>query len=151
MPLIPAQYLEETLALKRSIATGFLILGERFYNIHAQEMWKGEYDSYQDFLSEMDVSEATDSKLRTIYSRFVLEYKLSYEKLSHCPWGSLYLLASRVGDKEQTLALLEKAETLRREDFVQEIRALAVGEHECIASKTFQMNKCGVCKRLFRS
>src|SRR3990167_5681070 len=102
MKIIPAQYLEETLALKKSIETGFLILGERLYNIHAQEMWKGKYDSYQDFLSEMDVSEATDTKLRTIYSRFVLEHKLSYEKLSAVPWGSLYLLASRVGDKEQT-------------------------------------------------
>lgn len=117
------QYLEETLFLKENLEKGFLHLGERLYRIKNERLWELDYGSYAEFLMEAKISEATASKLVAIYSKFVLEYGMSYDVLAPCSWSSLYTLLPLATSKEKAEELVDEAANLKRGDVEEKIRA----------------------------
>lgn len=143
--ITPIDYLNTTLSLRNQIEAGFLELGKRLHTIKSGELWKANYSTYQEFLAEMRFSEATDSKLRTIYQRFILEYKLPVEKLSQIGWSSLYMLATKVDDKQTALDIIEYGRDLKRDDFADAVRSATVGAHRCLDTKKVVLIICGIC------
>ena len=144
------EYLAEARELKKNLETGFLILAEHLYKIRESEMWRGEYDSYEEFISDLDISRFTDCKLRAVYRRFVVEYKLPLEQIQTIAWTSLYTLSTKVQDKKVALSLLEKAETLRGREWLDEVRIASVGEHICVESREIKLAVCDICGKMTR-
>ena len=136
-------YLTETITLRRTLEQGFIHLAERLWTIYTQMHWKVQYESYEDFLAEADISKATDSRLRAVYKTFVLDYKQPIEKLAPIGWDKLYRI-SQVEGKAQALALLDKAGHLRREEFEEQLAAEKHGEHEHESEEEITMGKCKV-------
>lgn len=137
------RYLEETKKLKNGLEEGFLHLGERLYRIKEKKMWEEDYGSYAEFLMDLKVSEATASKLVAIYSKFVLEYKFSYEELAPCSWSSLYSLMPLATSRSKALALVEDAQQLKRGDVEEKMRS---EKHpDCKHIDSFLLRICPDC------
>lgn len=137
------KYLEETLVLKENLEKGFLHLGERLYRIKGEQLWKLDYGSYAEFLMQAKISEATASKLVAIYTKFVLEYEMSYDVLAPCSWSSLYQLLPLATSKEKAEELVDEAATLKRGDVEEKIRA---DKHpDCRHKDTFTIKVCRGC------
>lgn len=144
------KYLDETITLINHIEVSFLVLAERLFKIHAEDLWKANYSTYQEFLVTARISEAKDSKLRLVYSRFIKDYGLKQEEVATVGWSSLYFLASKVDDKEKAIALLGQAEVLSRKDFIDVVLESKVRPHECVAVEKIVLGKCGYCSRVWR-
>lgn len=143
-------FLLETLELNTAINYSSVEMGRRLYEIKRDELWKGHNTDYLEFLTQLDMHETKDYKLRKIYSTLVLDYGLSPEKLSQCIFSNLYKLASKIKDKQTATELLESAMEMPRQDFNALIREKTEGEHECVESERLILAKCGICKKTWR-
>lgn len=137
------QYLEETLVLKENLEKGFLHLGERLYRIKNERLWDIDYGSYAEFLMAAKISEATASKLVAIYSKFVLEFGMSYDALAPCSWSSLYQLLPLATSKEKATELVHEASTLKRGDVEEKLREM--NHPDCRHTNTFTIKVCRDC------
>jgi len=137
-------YCEETIALVHNIEGAFIALGERLHRIRNERMWEGRWDSYEDYLSEINISPAKASKITSIYEKYVLEYNVPQDKLVKVGWSSLYSLLPAVKDKESANEWVDKASVLRREDIEDEIRDIKLGA-PC-PHKNTEILKLEICK-----
>lgn len=115
------KYLEETKELYRTLSEGFLSLGEHLYKIFTEELWRGKYDLYDEFLDDIGISPSNASKIRQVYEHYVLRIGYSdREKLSKVPWSTLYTGIKLVNTKTEVDDLMLK----RRQD-IEEIARIA--------------------------
>lgn len=117
----PREFLRETIKLKVDTEAAFLELGARLYKIHNENLWEGEYDSYEDFILEARLSKATASKLEKVYETFVLIYKIPQKRLAAVGWSSLYTAAPYATSKVQAEELVERAGLLTRNDLARSL------------------------------
>ena len=75
-------YLKETISLRHNIEGAFLELGERLNNIRSKAIWRGKYESYEEFLEDIKITPTIASSLVTVYTVYVLEHKVPIKKLS---------------------------------------------------------------------
>lgn len=149
--LSPRNFLRETIALKVETESAFLELGARLYKIHNEEIWKGEYETYEMFLLETRISKATASKLENIHHTFVLTHKVSPKKLAAVGWSSLYSMAKYVDSKEKAEDLVHEATLLTRYDFQAKLKNQS-GEQDRCKHEMVKMEfctKCGIKHRLY--
>lgn len=151
MTKLPAlNYCEETIELVHNIEEAFLSLGERLYKIRNEKMWEGRWDSYDDFLMDIKISRARESKLVSIYEKYVLEYKIEPEKLAKVNWSNLYTMLPAVKDKKSAEEWVEKGSVMFRKDIEDEVREVKRGgpcEHEF---ERIVLDKCTKCFKSFR-
>ena len=112
----PREFLKETIKLKIDTESAFLELAARLYKIHNENLWKGEYSDYEEFLLDARISKATASKLESVYSVFVLKHRIQAQKLAQVGWSSLYAISSHADTKERATELVERAGLLTRGD-----------------------------------
>jgi hypothetical protein len=143
-------YCRDTLEIAKSIEESFLVLGERLHRIKTEQLYRGSWESFAEFLTEAKLNEGTASKLITVYRTFVERYNIDRERLISAGSSSLYEVASLIGSKEDAEAYVEKAVTLRREDLREEIREAKAGAHEHQWEKII-MRRCGTCNKLERT
>ena len=147
--IIPTTFLADTKKLKTDIERNFLELSARLFAIYTKELWRGSFISYADFLSDLRLSKAEDSKLRTIYAKLIAEWQFSRETLSAIGISASYLIASKSPDKEKAREMVELAGELRREELRDALRVLGSGEHECSGDEWIML-KCAICGALRR-
>jgi hypothetical protein len=138
----PATYLRECIDLVRSIETRFLELGARLYRIREKELWKDRYDSYQEFLDTAKVSPGNASILASIHRHYVVEGRITKEKLAGVGYSNLYESIPLI-ERSGVNKALEIARTLTRAEIKQEVRD---EKHpDCTHDQTLVI--CAKCKK----
>jgi len=144
-------YCEETISLVHNIEEAFIALGERLYKIRSEQLWQSNWDSYDEYLMELKISQAKASKLVSIYEKFVMEYGIEQEKLSKVSWSTLYTMLPLVTDKKSAKEWVEKGELMKRDDIEDEVREFKRGsvcEHKNLEDLHIQV--CLDCSKRFR-
>jgi len=143
-----SEYLRQTKELVTSIQTRFLELGGRLFNIREKGLWKDFYDSYSDFLQDIDVTESQASIFSTIHEVFKLKGGFKDETLSKIGYSKLYSVIPLIEKNGIDLAL-SKALTLPRDEIQDEIRLMKHGEHKCVLEAE-RFAFCQTCHKLKR-
>lgn len=146
---IASQFCAETIGLKKTLESGFIVLGERLAKIKQDELWKGQWDTFAGFLYEMDINEATASRLITVYSTYIEKYKLTQDELAGKSWYNLYQMRKLIPDNalpHQVKELVKSTETLQRKDIEEIIREREHGEceHDWFTVHFRQCRNCSV-------
>lgn len=141
--IVNASYIEETKTLRQHIEGAFLILGEKLYRIKGEEMWQGMYNSYEEFLKDIDISPGNASKLRQIYERLVLEQGFTPPELAGVGQRRLYAILPLCTDKNSTKGVLKDIQGLHSKDVDVMVKAKEAGEHTHI---WIEYRMCQVCK-----
>ena len=136
------KYLSETVELKSTIEQSFLVLAERLYKIRSERLWDGEYDTFDEFLLELDLSAATCSKLCLIYKHWVLKAGVKVEALGKCAWSSLYE-AIPLLEKRNPNELAEELKLLTRSDTIEKIREFK--HSDCKHKNVYTLIVCKDC------
>lgn len=150
--LIPKRkYLDDTLALRQNLEEGFISLGERFKKIRDERLYEGVYDSFKEFLDEARTSEATASKLITIYEKLVEGYNFPRERLAMIGWSSAYEIAKYSKTKKEAGELISIGSGARRSDLQDEIRERKTGcsEHQ-FNGERLVLKRCITCGKWVR-
>jgi hypothetical protein len=146
MNTLSKNILEETKELFNSLSEGFLVLGENLFSIFTKELWKGKYDSYEEYIEWVGISPATASKLRQVYQHYVLDKGYdNYADLSLIPWTSLYENISIATSKrwiEEKVALAKEGQ-LRGSNLKEEKRIALKGE--CERHNFYTLKICKNC------
>jgi hypothetical protein len=143
------KYLAETLELKSKIEEGFLNLAERLYKIRQERIWESEYGTLEEFLTELDITQSTCSKLCSIYEHWVIDGKISVEVLAGVSWTNLYSSIPRL-ENESHEDVLEDAKLLTRQDIIEKGREIKHPDckHEWVEIR-FCKN-CGKKEKLYK-
>jgi hypothetical protein len=134
-------FLQDTINLVKSIETRFLELGARLYTIKDKEMWKDNYESFQDFLIDAKINPGNASILVSIHKNYAVEGGVPQEKLAGIGYSTLYEAIPLI-EKRGVTEVVEMARTLTRTEIKDEVRESKHGEctHEIITI-------CGKCKK----
>ena len=122
--IIPTEYCAETIALKKTIESGFIVLSERLTRIKEERMWEGQWSSFSEYLAEMNITDSTATKLITVHKMYVQEYNLDDTLLMQAGWSNLYEIRHMVGGKkkEEVEDFVKQVSLLKRDDTRQMIR-----------------------------
>lgn len=137
-----ANYLRETTDLVKQIETRFLELGSRLFRIQREELWRGEYELFMEYIDASGLSRPFASKLTTIYRIYVVDNRVALKQLAEAGysklWSAIPLLVSQ--DAETVVA---KARLLTSAEIAEEVREEKHGEckHE------EQIKICSGCKK----
>ena len=115
--LIAREFCDETIALKQTLESGFIVLGERLSRIKREQMWEGQWSSFAEFLHEMDINEATASRLMTVYETYVEQYNIEQQYLSGKSWYTLYEMRKLIpenADTEKVKELVQSTDGMTR-------------------------------------
>lgn len=135
------EFITDTINLVRQIETRFLELGARLYTIKEKEMWKDNYESFQDFLIDAKINPGNASILVSIHRKYIVEGGQEQEKLAGIGYSTLYEAIPLI-EKRGVTEVVEMARTLTRTEIKDEVRESKHGEcaHEPITI-------CGKCKK----
>jgi len=139
--------IEEVKQLRRDIETAFIFLGQRLEEIHKDREWEGRYDSFEDFLLDIDLSPGQASKLRNIYTRFVLELGFQASEIAHIGQRRLYAILPTCVDKNTAERNFASIKGLTTSDVEKKVKADVAGEHD---HNWIQYRMCSVCKETHR-
>lgn len=145
--IIPREYCDETIQLKKTLESGFIALGERLSRISREQLWEGQWSNFGEFCREMDINEATASRLITVYETYVEQYKLTSEDLQGKSWYSLYQLRRVIPADANTTKVRElvtTTATLNRQEMNEFVHTQEKGEceHDWFEVKIRQCRNC---------
>ena len=123
--IIPLDYCQETINLKKTIESGFIVLGERLTKIKDEEMWKSQWSSFAEYLMEMNINESTASKMIAVHKTYVERFGVEESLLIEAGWDKLYSareLAEVATSTEEATDVVKHITTLRRDDTRQLLR-----------------------------
>lgn len=106
-------YCQETIAFKNRVEAGYLVLAKRLYKIKKERLWSENWEYFHQFLSEMNMAEATANKMVNIYQRFILEWQFTdAEVLAAGGWASVSELMPIIRTREDAEDALTQAAVL---------------------------------------
>lgn len=123
----PTIYLRETVDLVRQIESRFLELAQRLFNIKEKEIWKQDYDSFQDFLDTTKISKGNASMLMAIHKAYVVDGGMTHAKLAKAGYSNLYEAMPLI-ERDGVEKAAEIARTLTRSEIKDEVREEKHGE-----------------------
>jgi len=138
------QFVRSTIELVKAIETRFLELGARLYKIREERLWEGSYDTFNDFLEEINLSKGNASILSSVHENYVLDGHVEIENLAGIPYSRLYEAIPLI-EKEGVTSALVKATTLTRAEIKDEVREQKLGEehqHQ-VGEDRFGVCSCG--------
>ena len=135
--------LEKTEALFHSARVSLIEAAAALYEVQKTEVWKERnlYNTWGEYVETLGISQSGASKLLAVFSHYVIEGRVSQDKLAGIDTEKLYLATSLTGTPEEQFT---KAELLSR----QEIKAQKMYEqngHECEHEETITI--CKSCNR----
>jgi len=118
----------ETIGLVRVIEENFLEVGARLSKIYKEELYKPGWDTWQDYLEDMRMSESKASRLSNIHARLEGEFEIPKTKLLAVgSWSDLSEVLPIAKDKKEALQIIEKITPLDREGRRQFLRKKKTG------------------------
>lgn len=142
------EYCQSALHIEKKIKKGFVVLAEMLYNIREKNLYEPAWSSFQEFSMEFkEISSSTISKLCSVYEKYVIDYKISPEKLYPAGWTILYQALPLMKSKEDATEFLNKGNILSREDIKKEIKELRTGidTTKCRHKETYKIEVCSDC------
>lgn len=151
MNIVPTDYCDATIALAKKIGNSFMELAMRLHNIRSRALWQDSWDSWEEFVCHLDISQATASKLIKVYEHYVIDHGIEKSVLADAPWSNLYELMPTATTKELAVGAVEKSKLLRREEVREEAREAKHGKcnHEDeFEVHIMQCRRCGARRSL---
>ena len=87
------------------------MLAERLAKIKRESLWQSQWDTFGSFCQEMDINEATASRLITVYEVYVEKYNIPVEQLAGKSWYNLYQLRKVIPDSAKTKEVKEMVDS----------------------------------------
>lgn len=145
--IVPLDFCQETIELKKTIESGFIVLGERLAKIKAAEMWQSQWASFPEYLNEMNINESTASKMISVYKTYVEKYQIDEAVLTSTGWDKLYGARELVEGKtrEEAVDIVNKISLLKRDDTRELIREARNGvcQHDWYEVHLRVCKECG--------
>lgn len=119
------EFCEETITKKHVLEVGWLELCARLKEIRDNGLYEGRWDSFEDFLHDpqMGLDKGSASKMITIHEKFVVEYKMSPERIANVGgWSKVAEILPAVKDKKSAEEWMDKATSLSKSDLRKEIK-----------------------------
>lgn len=141
-------YCKDAISLKTSLEQGFIKLGEYLYNIKKKALYEPNWTSWEEYREELHMSENSVNKLVQIYSKLILAYNVSPDKIVNAGGPSVIAdLLPILNSKEQAEEWLEKASLLTRKDLRDEIKEEKTGVpmQLCKHKNTYTITVCRGC------
>lgn len=105
--------LEKTEQLFSNARFSLIEAAAALYEVRRTDAWKERYETYQEFLTEIDVSQSQASKYCTVIEHYIENGQLSLANISSVEIERLYLAKSLEGTPEEHF---EKALVLSRSE-----------------------------------
>lgn len=118
-------FCEETINKKKLLEVGWLELCARLKEIRDKEMYKGRWENFEDFLQDpqMGLDKGTASKMITIHEKFIVEYKMSPERIANVGgWSKIAEILPAVKNKKSAEDWIDKASSLSKSDLRKEVQ-----------------------------
>ena len=131
--------LEETAQYFSTARVNLIAGAANLHKIREEELWKSEYESFSEYLEDIQVSQGMASKLISTYQFYVLENNITQAKLVGIDHEKLYLALKLPGTAEKKLT---SAMTLSRQELRQEV---ADPNDECPHDETIKI--CASCHK----
>lgn len=151
--IIPTEYCQETIELKRGLESGFIVLAERLSKIKQEQMWEGQWFSFSEYLAEMRITDATASKLIAVHKLYVEKYKIDESLLIETNWSTLYEMRELVGEKPkaEVIQIIKDFSILKRDDAREALREAKNGVciHDWIEIHLRSCTKCAKREKLY--
>ncbi len=149
MKEVSLNYCDETIVLKKQIEVTFLSLGERLLNIRDNRMFMPQWETFDLFLMDADISSGTASKLINIYQKFHVRFGFSVPELVGAGgWSKLAPLLPVCSTREEAeVWILDKLPVLSRQDAEKEMKEAKTGilMAECNHQDSFIIKVCRTC------
>ncbi len=145
--LTTQEYIQETIQLAKNIKENLIFLGGRLLKIYNQDLWRGYAGSWKEFLAEMDLSKSTATKLMKIWQNWVIEKGMEPEKIADKGISKLYM-AIPLLEEEKPEEVIEKVETLSKDDLNQVVTEKTKPEHIHTWHRIEKCYKCGAQRTL---
>lgn len=143
-------FCEETISKKHILELAWLELCGRLKEIRDNELYKGRWENFEDFLNDpaMDMDKGTASKMITIHEKMVLEYKIKPTVIANAGgWSKVAELLPVINNKEDAEEWLSKASVLSKNDLRKEVREQKSGilMKNCKHKDTYIIRVCRGC------
>ncbi len=144
-------FCNETLSLKQEIEVRFLDIGARLKKIRDDQLWESQWESFGEYLREMDMSEGTASKMINVFIVFIENYKFSPAKLT-MGWSKLAETLPYIKTKKDAEEFVHLATILPKEELRQELQEKRTGieMRTCKHEDTYLIRCCKNCKLKWR-
>jgi hypothetical protein len=135
--------------------TAFLELGKGLAQIRDEELFAGQWETFNDFLDDKKIAKSTANKLINVYKTFVEDCGIPLEELKKANWYDLSEVRKMAKDKKSAEEWLNKAIILNRADLRKEVTEQNTGiqmadcKHEITVDMV--MRKCETCKDVWRT
>lgn len=143
-------FCESTIQLVQNIEGAFIELGKRLLRIRDERLWESNWESYEEFLSEIKISPGKASKICSVYEKFVVEFEVDQEKLANVGWSNLYSMLPAIKTKSDAKEWVDKGMVLRREDIEDEVREFKHGKCEHKEFDEITLRICRNCGKKIR-
>ena len=150
-------YCQQTIDLKNNIEYSYLELAQRLHKIFNEKLYEPNYETFSDFTEEIDISQATASKLIGIWQTFIIDYQLPPKQIAESGgWSKVSEIAKYANSKASALKWLARAAENTRTDlrkFITEEKTgidMADCKHKDRTIITYwKCNTCGDTERIY--
>lgn len=141
------KYCNDALALRESIETDFLTLGEYLHNIKEHNLFEPQWSSFLEFCFELRMSQNNINKLIQIHKTFVLDYKLERKQIANAGVSLLTDILPAIQNKKDAVKWLDKATLLTRNDLRKELLECKTGVSmtKCRHKNSYLISICRDC------
>jgi len=139
---------QEAISLKDNIEGQFVALGEHLKAIRDDKKYLPSWETFADYLQEMKMSEATASKLISIYEKFILQFGYTPLQIVHAGgWSTVSEILPMIKTAEDAKQWLFDAEHLTRSDLRIKITEARTGKPQeaCKHADSYALNVCRTC------
>ena len=133
---------QELKGLSQSATEHFCKLGEIMKEIHDNELWKGQYESFEAFYSDPEFS---FKKSSVYHSMKMVTVFPKWQELVDVPVSKLILIAPHLTEENRT-KLVSQARSLSFSDLYVELDTLGISAGTIPLPKVFPCNVCHKAK-----
>lgn len=110
-------FCQETIGMKNTLERNYIVLCQRLHTIRENQLYDGNYGSWELFLEELRINKRKADAMCKIYETFILELGISEEKLALAGgWSVAETILPIATDKESAEEALEFAAVSLRKD-----------------------------------
>lgn len=132
--------LEKTEQLFHSARLSLIEAAAALYEVRKTEAWAERYESWQDFLHSVSVSQSQASKMLSVFEHYALNGGVSHAKVAEVDLEKLYLATSLEGTPEEQAT---KAQLLSRSEIRSQRAFEDFGEEHACEPLTI----CKICHK----
>lgn len=136
------------LELKKELEVLFLTLGEKLLKIRSENLYESQWESFEDYLDEIKMSPSVASRLISVYSKLILEWKIKPELIANAGgWSNAYEIVKVSPTKEDAIKWLEESKDRMPRDTKIMLREAKTGikQEDCKHEDTYKLTICRKC------